>query len=297
MAKDSSNTRGVLLGAGAALAALGVGLKWARERAARRAWSPGRAHDLGTALVTGASSGIGARFASHLAGCGYALVLVARRQDRLVALAEKLKQQHGVAVEVLAADLTDAADLERVAACAGQPGNLALLVNNAGFGLTGPYAESDVDRQIDMIELHAIASVRLMRAVLPGMIARRHGGIINISSMAAFFPLPNNANYAATKAYLKVFTQSLHQELKGSGVRVQALCPGFTRTEFHDTLESDPRKGIPGFMWMPADMVVASSLEALARDQVICIPGLKNKLIAAIGWSGLAGLFTGLLLR
>ena len=297
MAKDSSNTRGVLLGAGAALAVLGVGLKWARERAARQAWSPGRVRDLGTALVTGASSGIGACFASHLAGCGYALVLVARHQDRLVVVAERLKQQYGVAVEVLAADLTDAADLERVAARVGQLGNLALLVNNAGFGLTGPYAESDVVRQIDMIELHAIASVRLMRAALPGMIARRHGGIINVSSTAAFFTLPHNANYAATKAYLNVFTQSLQQELKGSGVRVQALCPGFTHTKFHDTPESDPRRGIPGFMWMPADTVVTSSLEALARDRVICVPGLGNKLIAAVGRSGLARPFMGLLQR
>src|SRR4029453_1682106 len=137
-----------------------------------------------------------------------------------------------------------------------------------------------------MVELHIIPSGRLMRAALPGMIARRHGGIINVSSNAAFYPIPRNANYSATKAYLNVFTQAVHHELRGTGVRVQALCPGFTHTELQKTLTDDERRRIPEFLWMMADDVVEASLDGLERDEVLSIPGMKNKLIAIIGRIG-----------
>jgi short-subunit dehydrogenase len=259
-----------------------------RERVARQRWQAASQAKHGAALVTGASSGIGQCFAMRLAARGHDLILVARREDRLRQLAEELGAQYGVAVEVLAADLTNADDLERVAQRIAQMGALEILVNNAGFGISGPFAESDIERQVDMVELHAIASIRLLRAALPGMLAHQHGGIINVSSNAAFFALPQNANYSATKAYLNVFTESLHYELVGAGVRVQALCPGFTYSEFHDQANNMRREQIPGFLWMHAEPVVEQSLEALARGQVIFSPGWQNKLIALLGRSGLA---------
>ena len=274
----------------AALAGVGLGLAIQRYRdeQARQNWrasrTTGNPH---VALVTGASSGIGKCFAQKLAERRHNLILVARREERLNAVAEELGQRYGIAAEVLVADLTNSADLERVAQRIKLLDALELLVNNAGFGITKPFATSEIDKQIEMIKLHAIANVRLMRAALPAMIARQHGGIINVSSTAAFFPLPNNANYAATKAYLNVFTEALHYELQGTGVRVQALCPGFTYTEFHDQFDNVRRSEIPEFLWMPAGQVVEESLDALETGRVVYIPGIKNQLIAMLGHSGL----------
>ncbi len=183
-----------------------------------------------SALVTGASAGIGAAFAEALAREQYDLVLVARRADRLEELAKRLRDARGVAIEVLAADLTDGAGLARVVARV-EEGPPDLLVNNAGHGSFGNFAELDIDREVGEIQLNVVALVRLTRAALPGMIRRGHGAIINVSSMAGFQPMPFNATYGATKAFVNSFTEALHEELRGTGVRVQALCPGFTRTD------------------------------------------------------------------
>ncbi len=228
------------------------------------------------ALVTGASAGIGLAFAERLARDGYELVLVARRRERLEALAKRLGESHETAVEVLIADLTDAGDLltveQRVVAAPG----LALLVNNAGFGTSGSFHALDPDTEEREILLNCLALVRLTRAALPPMVERGSGGVINVSSMAGFLPSPYNATYGATKAFVNSFTEALAEELRGTGVAMQALCPGFTRTEFQEVADVDAST-IPSFSWMEPEPVVDASLAALKARDVVCVPGLGNR--------------------
>jgi short-subunit dehydrogenase len=233
------------------------------------------------ALVTGASSGIGEAFARGLASRGTALVLVARREDRLEALAKELD----VPSEVLAADLGDPAGLRRVeerVAAGTDP--IDLLVNNAGFGTTGSFATLDVEREDEEVRVNVLAVVRLSRAALPGMIERGSGGIVNVSSLAAFQPDPGNATYGATKAFVLSFSEALAEELRKTGVRVQALCPGYTRTEFQTTAEYETSR-IPKAVWQRPEQVVDASLAALDKGKPVCVPGPHNK-VAAVG-SGL----------
>jgi short-subunit dehydrogenase len=232
------------------------------------------------AVVTGASSGIGRAFAERLARDGYDLVLVARRQDRLESLAASLGPRESVSVEAFPADLTDPGELraleERIAGDAA----IDLLVNNAGFGGYAPFAELDPDRAEELIRLQVTAVTRLTRAALPGMIARGHGAIVNVSSRLAFSaalpspPLPKRAVYAATKAYVNAFSRILADEVASTGVRIQALCPGVVLTEFHTVQGIDPTKFPVGIM-SPED-VVSASLAGLARNEVICIPALDD---------------------
>lgn len=245
-----------------------------------------------TALVTGASSGIGAAYARRLAADGCDIVLVARRQERLEALADELKKAHSVKAEVLPADLSKPADVERVeqriAACAA----LDMLVNNAGFGTMGFFADVDLRKHLDMIHVHVLASVRFTHAALSGMIARRRGAVINVSSGAAYLAMPNAVTYCATKMYLVTFAEALAKELEDTGVRVQTVCPGFTYTEFHDTPEFEKfnRTDIAKGLWMSADDVVGESLSGLEAGRVICIPGRKNRLLMALQRSPLGPL-------
>jgi hypothetical protein len=240
--------------------------------------SPRLAKSKRRAWVTGASAGIGAAFARSLARDHYDLALVARSRARLESLADELRDAFGVSAAAVAADLTVAAQLQRVADAIADDAGLELLVNNAGFGTVGSFAELDPDREEEEIRLNVIALTQLTRAALPGLIARGHGGIINVSSMAAFQPTPRNATYGATKAFVNSFTEALYEELRGSGVRVQALCPGFTRTEFQDRAGIDTT-GIPSFAWMSAEAVADASLAALQRDEVVCVPGIGNRLL------------------
>jgi hypothetical protein len=283
---DLGSKKGKLaLGLGLTAGLLG-GMVAGRRMIARR--RPAIAFEVGatpgTALITGASSGIGAAFARQLAAQGYRLVLVARREERLAALSAELAQRHGVTAESLPADLSSPEGVERVIQRIGQLEALDLLLNNAGFATSGEFAEIDGARHADMIHVHVMASVLLTRAALPGMLARRRGAIINVSSVAGFLPLPGSVTYSASKAYLKFFSEALHAELDGAGVRIQALCPGFTLTEFHDRPEHGKfdRSRVPAGFWMSADEVAVASLEALARDQAVCIPGLKYRIIAAV---------------
>jgi short-subunit dehydrogenase len=214
---------------------------------------------------------------------GYDLILVARREERLAALATELGERHPISAEFLIVDLSKSPDVKRVESRITQLESMDLLINNAGFGAPSPFSEADLATQQDMINVHVLASVRLTRAALPGMIARQGGAIINVSSIAGLLPIPGSATYSATKAYLIVFSEALQAELKGTGVKVQALCPGFTRTEFHDTPthRGFHRSNIPEALWMSAGDVAEQSLGALHRHQVIFIPGFKNLLVAA----------------
>lgn len=232
----------------------------------------------GTALITGASAGIGAAFARELAREGYDLVLVARRENRLRALAEEIALQHPVSVEVFPADLDNPQDVERLERRINESADLSLLVNNAGFGTGRSFAEADVEPELRMVNVHVVAPMRLMHAALPGMIARGYGAVINVSSLNAFVPAPGNATYGATKSFLNAFSEAVQGEVWGTGVRVQALCPGFTVTELHDAVQFD-RTRIPSFLWMQPEPVVAASLRGLRANQTVVIPGLLNKLM------------------
>jgi short-subunit dehydrogenase len=245
----------------------------------------------GTALITGASSGIGATFARHLAHQGYALILVARRLDRLQALADELKQCFSVCTEALEADLSNSVDLERVERRISEHDDLTMLINNAGFGTVGSFVEVPLARHLKMIQVHVTATTRLCYAALPGMIQRKQGAIINVSSLMALMPV---GIYSATKAYLNTFSEALQVELKGTAIHIQALCPGLTHTEFHDLPEFQTDRSktqmAPQFLWMSADEVVTTSLQALGQGSVICTPGWGNRLMAALMRSALAPL-------
>ncbi len=234
-----------------------------------------------TALITGASSGIGAEFARQLAPRGFDLVLVARRRERLEQLAQELGSTWNIGAEVLVADLAQENDIRRVEERIASLPRLELLINNAGFGLRGRFHKAQLDQQLEMIQVHVIAAVRLSRAALPGMIARGSGAIINVASMAALVPTAS-VTYSATKAYLVAFSKSLQIELEGSGVQVQALCPGFTITEFHQTPRSSnlERRQLPGWLWLHPESVVHASLRSLERGETVCIPGSIYRLAA-----------------
>lgn len=253
----------------------------------------------GTALITGASSGIGETFARKLAARGYDVVLVARRKEKLEALAAELTKTHGVKVDIVAADLIRPEDVERVCAAIRQRDDVSMLVNNAGFGTMGHFADVEIGKQIDMIQVHTIATEHLTHAALPGMIARGQGGIINVASMAAFLPMPNSVTYSGTKAFLVAFSEALHKEVSSKGVHVEALCPGLTYTEFHDAPEFKQfkRTDVARFLWLTADQVVEESLRALERGKVVWIPGRRYRIMMSLWRSPLGKLLMRLLAK
>lgn len=227
-----------------------------------------------TALVTGASSGIGEVFAQQLARRSYDLVLVARCSERLQTLAARLKAEAGVGVEVLSTDLTDQAGLRRVEARAAQA-PLDLLVNNAGFAVYKPLAESDPATLEEMIALNVLALTRLTRAALPPMLARGSGAIINVASGLAFLPQATRATYTGSKAFVLNFSQALSEEVNDAGVRVQVLVPGLTPSEFHLRSGTDLSR-FPSEIVMSAEDLVRASLKGLELDETVCIPGLHD---------------------
>ena len=236
------------------------------------------------AVVTGASSGIGAMFARKLAARGYDLLLIARRTDRLRALACELAEMRHIAAEPMTADLTRDEDCQRAAERIRSAPNLGLLVNNAGFGTMGLFAEAEAGAQDRMHRLHVLATLRLTHAALANLVPRgAGGGVINVSSVAAFGQAPTHVSYCATKAWMNRFTEGLAIELrmKRSPVKVQALCPGFTLTEFGDKLGMD-RSVIPKSLWMTADFVVEESLRGFDRGELIVIPGWRYRLIVRL---------------
>jgi len=233
-----------------------------------------------TSLVTGASSGLGEEFARQLAARGGDLVLVARSADRLEALAEDLRARHRVTVTTLPADLSLPAEVSRVAAQAATT-EIDVLVNNAGFGTYGTFADLDAGREHDEIMVNAVAAVDLAHAVLPGMLGRRRGGIITVASAAAFQPSPRQAVYGATKAFALAFSEALWAETRGSGVRILALCPGPVATGYFTALgdQDATTSVIYRRMADPAD-VVKAALRAFDRDTMTVIPGLRTSFLA-----------------
>ena len=229
------------------------------------------------AVITGASAGLGKVFAQKLAAQGFDVVLVARDAQRLEVLAAELAAAHGIHAEAWPADLGNRDAVNGIVARLKAAPRVDMLVNNAGFGTQGALAKTDAAGQEQMIEVHVMATNRLTQAALPGMLARKTGAIINVSSVASFTATEGNVNYCATKAYLRVFSEALALECKGRGVTVQALCPGFTYTEFHDRLGFD-RGNVPKLLWMSADRVIDESLAAVAAGgPVVVVPGKRYK--------------------
>ncbi|HEV2674271.1 MAG TPA: SDR family oxidoreductase [Aliidongia sp.] len=230
----------------------------------------------GTALITGASSGIGAVYADRLAKRGYDLILVARNRDRLTALARRLAAETGRSVKTLPADLNDKADLARIEATLKTDGAITLLVNNAGVGGAGPLLGSDIDKMDDMIQLNVRALTRLTYAVAPGFVARGAGTIVNIASIVAISPETLNGVYGGSKAFVLAFSQSLQHELADKGVRVQAVLPGATATEFWD-IAGLPVHNLPQSIVMTAEDLVDAALAGLDQGEVVTIPALPDK--------------------
>ena len=232
-------------------------------------------HSKGTALVTGASSGIGAIYADRLARRGYDIILVARNRERLNAFAKRLTDETGRTVEVAVADLNDKADVRRIETVLRTDASITLLVNNAGVGATAPLLEADVDKMDDMISLNVSALTRLTYAAAPGFVQRGGGTIINIASIVGIRPDILNGVYGGTKAFVLAFSQSLRHELADKNVRIQAVCPGTTATEFWG-LAGMPLEHLPSEIVMTAEDMVDASLVGLDQGEFVTIPSLVD---------------------
>jgi short-subunit dehydrogenase len=238
------------------------------------------------ALVTGASAGIGAAFARIYASHGYDVALTARRADRLEALAGEIRLRFGVEVLTVSADLADPKAPDAILSdLAGHGRVVDALVNNAGYGLPGAYADTDWPAQRDMLQVMLVAPCELVHRLLPGMIERKFGRIVNVASLAGLVPGPaGHTQYAAIKSYMVKFSQSLHLENQATGVHVSALCPGFTYSEFHDVNATRDQiaQSTPEWLWLGADEVAATGYEAAEANRPVCVTGAPNKAIAAL---------------
>lgn len=239
-----------------------------------------KSYDRPCALVTGATSGIGAAFASRLAQKGFDLILHGRRQKELMDRAKNLERIYSTSVEIIIAELSRPDEIRKVEERINSLDRLDMLVNNAGYWEPGVFWEHSPDSLEAMIMVHNVAPVRFIRAALPRMLERDKGDIINVSSLGAYLNMVTLENYGATKAYLISFTESLHVALMGTGIRVQALTPGFTVTEFHSRLGADFTK--EQRTWMQPEEVVDESLRALGKGPVVCIPGFKRRFIVKL---------------
>jgi uncharacterized protein len=233
---------------------------------------------MSTALITGPTSGIGNAFARRLAADGLDLVLVSRDGVRLEELALGLRTTYGIDVEVLVADLVDDEGCRSVEKRLAEGDPVDLLVNNAGFSLNKRFVTGDIEDEEAMLRILVRAVLRLTRAAVPGMVARGHGAVINVSSVAGFVP---QGTYSAAKAWVTAFSQGLAGDLDGTGVKVMALCPGFTHTEFHDRAGHDMSK-TPDWLWLNAPEVVDDALRDLRRGAAVSVPGAQYKAIVTL---------------
>ncbi|MFX1536566.1 MAG: SDR family NAD(P)-dependent oxidoreductase [Promethearchaeota archaeon] len=234
------------------------------------------------AFITGATSGIGKAFAKKFASEGYDLIITGRRKQLIKSVADKISKKYGVNVEVIIIELSDDDDLDKLVQKVKATKNLDILVNNAGFATEKKFHEEDIKDQEAMVKVHVLAIIKLVHAAIPNMLERGKGTIINVSSIGAFAASPRNATYSGTKAFINAFTESLHLELLKTGIKVQTLCPGLTRTDFHEKMGYDNSKlhknrGI--IRWMSPEEVVAISLRDLKIGRVISVPGFWNNLL------------------
>ncbi|MCP4399154.1 MAG: SDR family oxidoreductase [bacterium] len=245
-----------------------------------------------TALITGASSGIGRAFTEQLAAQGINLILVARRQELLENLALEVRERHEIEAEVMVADLATEQGLLHVEQCITQANNLMYLINNAGFGTPGLFTAIPLEKSLGMLRVHVEATTRFCWAALQEMVERNRGNIINVSSLAAFLPYPSAVTYCATKTYINTFSVALQKQLRYTGINVQALCPGYTYSDFHDTEEyaDFSRSKIPKWLWMTSEEVASRSLRALHRKSVIVVPSLLYRVVLTLMRNSLTGI-------
>lgn len=239
----------------------------------------------GIALVTGASSGIGAAIARELGRRGHAVALVARREDRLRTLAAELRSDHGVEAVVLACDLSDPEDRDRLAEAVRAGGRkVEILVNNAGYGSRGDFVSNDPGRMVGMVRVNVEAVVDMTSRFLPGMTERGRGAILNVASVAAFQPLPGAATYAASKSFVLSFSEAIHTEQRGTGVSVTAVCPGPVKTEFVDAAGmSGVENDTPDLIWMTAEEIARHAVEGADADKRVVVPGALNRVQSIAG--------------
>jgi short-subunit dehydrogenase len=230
-----------------------------------------------TCLVTGASSGIGADIARALVARGHGVTIVARRTERLEKLAAELRDRKGVRVETVACDLGDADARQRMRAEVEERGlTVEVLVNNAGFGTAGRFDRLDLERELEMVRLNAEAVVDLCGRYVPAMVQRGRGAVLNVASTAAFQPLPRQATYSASKAFVLTFTDALHEDLAGTGVAATTLCPGPVKTEFLSTAGLD-WEGLPDFIWSESAVVAEAGVQGLEKGRRVVVPGVVNR--------------------
>jgi hypothetical protein len=234
------------------------------------------------AVITGASSGIGKAFAQHFARTGYDLIITGRRIEKLTAIATQIREQFGVSVQIILAELSEEKEAQKLIDIIKSHDNIYVLVNNAGFGSGIEFCRNELSNHLQMLHTHVVASVELVYAVLPQMISRKEGVIINVSSLGAYLPAPGSSMYSATKLFLKSFSESLHMEVHKHGIKVQCLCPGFTHTEFHQHRECNQPTNRNKLLWMETETVLEKSVKALRKDKTICIPGMINKLLVGV---------------
>jgi short-subunit dehydrogenase len=231
-----------------------------------------------TALVTGASSGIGADIARELAERGHGVTLVARREDRLTALAQEIESKLHVRTDVIGCDLSDTAARERLIGEIGARAlDVSILVNNAGFGSAGPFQDLDLDQELRMVRTNVETVVHLCGVFVPPMIERGEGAVMNVASTAGFQPLPRQSTYSASKAFVLGFTEVLSSDLKGTGVTATALCPGPVRTEFVDQHPGFDVSS-PDFVWMSAEDCAKAAVKGLERGKRVVVPGVGNRI-------------------
>jgi hypothetical protein len=234
------------------------------------------------ALITGATSGIGAAFAKKLASQNYDLIITGRREAQIKQLAAELMAQYKINVEVMLIELAKKDELELLLQKVEATKNLAILINNAGFGVRKKFIDIDPQVLTDMLMVHDYAAMRLMHTALKNMLANNQGAVINVSSIGAFLSMPSSSSYSGTKAYLNAITESIVKEIKDSKVRMQVLCPGITRSDIFERVGETAEVAAKRswlFTIMTAESVVETSLHALEKNQVICVPGICNKIV------------------
>ena len=233
-----------------------------------------------TAVITGASSGIGEEFARQLAARGYGVFLVARREERLRALADDLERLHGIRAEIASADLENAAEVAALPGIVAERGlDVEILVNNAGFTTVGDVHENP-DRQLGMVRVNVEALVALTTAYLPAMVERGRGAVIQVASVVSFYPAPVQAVYGATKAFVRSFSEAVSAELRGTGVTMTALCPGPVATEFVEAGGFKKETPGPSFIWSTAADVAKAGIEGAEKGKRVVVPGLGNRATA-----------------
>jgi len=235
----------------------------------------------GSALITGASSGIGLSFAKQLAQNGFNLILLARRKNRLEKIARELESRNDIRCDIIQADLSNIEEIKKTTDYIREIDDLDFLVNNAGFATIGYFADVPIEKSLRMLNVHITATMQFTHAAIHGMLERKRGAIVNVSSLGSFLLTPGNVVYDSTKSFLNTFSENLRLEFEDMDIRVQALCPGLTLTEFHEVgdLENYDKSAIPNSMWMSPDTVVSLSLKALEKNKkTIFIPGWKKRL-------------------